>query len=223
MRRLGDGVDWSRERSPWTTGCPGPFRRSQALFDDDLIYRAGADQHWCRAAARAVDIEVDHSEDEGELVSVRYGSDDGSIVVATTRVRRCWGTPASRCTRTTSAISTWSHEIELPIVGRMIPVVADEQRPTRAFGTGAVEGSPRRHDPNDFEIGARHGLPTPSIMERGRGHFELRYPVRRSRPVRARAAVREELRAQGRIVAEKRPYLHSVGTAAAATRWSSRG
>jgi valyl-tRNA synthetase len=91
----------------------------------------------------------------------------------------------------------------------MIPVVADEHVDPE-FGTGAVKVTPA-HDPNDFEIGRRHDLPMPSIMDEagviansgtefdGLDRFEARY------------AVREELRRQGRIVAEKRPYAHAVG------------
>jgi valyl-tRNA synthetase len=99
--------------------------------------------------------------------------------------------------------------IELPIVGRMIPVVADD-RVDPGFGTGAVKVTPA-HDPNDFEIGRRHDLPMPSIMDE---HGVIAGSGTRFDGMdrfAAREAVREELRAQGRIVAEKRPYLHSVG------------
>ena len=119
-------------------------------------------------------------------------------------------TPRSPCTPTTSATGDLiGTEVELPLTGRMIPIVADEHVDPE-FGTGAVKVTPA-HDPNDFEIGQRHGLPMLSIMdEQGRiagtgtefdglDRFE------------ARVAVRERLREQGRIVAEKRPYLHSVG------------
>src|SRR5690606_29281841 len=100
-------------------------------------------------------------------------------------------------------------EVELPLTGRKIPIIADEHVDPE-FGTGAVKVTPA-HDPNDFEIGKRHGLPMLTIMDEagriagtgtqfdGMDRFE------------ARKAVREALRAEGRIVAEKRPYLHSVG------------
>ena len=108
-----------------------------------------------------------------------------------------------------------------PFLDRKILVVADGHVDPE-FGTGAVKVTPA-HDPNDFEIGVRHGLPMPSIMdERGRiadtgtqfdgmDRFE------------ARVKVREELASQGRIVAEKRPYLHSVGHPSAVVSPSSRG
>jgi valyl-tRNA synthetase len=100
-------------------------------------------------------------------------------------------------------------EIELPIVGRTIPVVADEHVDP-AFGTGAVKVTPA-HDPNDFEIGRRHDLAMPSIMDEGGVVSGSGTRFDGMDRFAAREAVREELRAQGRIVAEKRPYVHAVG------------
>ncbi len=79
-------------------------------------------------------------------------------------------TPPSRCILTTSATSTWwARDVPLPLTGRMIPVVADEHVDP-AFGTGAVKVTPA-HDPNDFEIGRRHGLPSITVLdELGRRH-----------------------------------------------------
>jgi valyl-tRNA synthetase len=77
------------------------------MFDDGLIYRAERIINWCPRCLTALsDIEVEHTEDDGELVSIRYGDGDASIVVATTGPRRCSATPRSRCTRTTSATGT---------------------------------------------------------------------------------------------------------------------
>jgi valyl-tRNA synthetase len=212
MRRLGDGVDWTRERFTLDEGLSRSVQTIfKRLFDDDLIYRAERIINWCPRCRTALsDIEVDHSEDEGELVSIRYGSGDDSIVVATTRVETMLGDtgvavhPADE--RYRHLVGT---EIELPIVGRMIPVVADEHVDP-SFGTGAVKVTPA-HDPNDFEIGARHGLPMPSIMDEGAVISGSGTRFDGLDRFEAREAVREELRAQGRIVAEKRPYLHSVG------------
>ncbi len=110
------------------------------------------------------DIEVEHREVEGELVSIRYGDGDDSVVVATTRVETMLGDTA---VAVHPDDERYAHlvgaEIELPLVGRMIKVVADEHVDP-AFGSGAVKVTPA-HDPNDFEIGRRHGLPMPSIMD----------------------------------------------------------
>src|SRR5687768_122077 len=212
MRRLGDGVDWTRERFTLDDGLSRAVQTIfKRLFDDDLIYRAERIINWCPRCRTALsDIEVDHHDDSGELVSIRYGDGEDSVVVATTRVETMLGDTGVAVhpddERYTHLVG---RTIELPIVGRQIPVVADEHVDP-AFGTGAVKTTPA-HDPNDFEIGRRHGLPMPSIMNEraeivgsgtrfdGMDRFE------------AREAVREELRAQGRVVAEKRPYLHSVG------------
>ena len=99
--------------------------------------------------------------------------------------------------------------MELPLTGRSIPVIADGHVDP-SFGTGAVKVTPA-HDPNDFAIGRRHGLPMPTILDES-GHVTgtgTRFDGMDR--FEARVAVREALREQGRIVAEKRPYLHSVG------------
>ena len=99
--------------------------------------------------------------------------------------------------------------VTLPIVGREIPVVTDEQVDP-SFGTGAVKITPA-HDPNDFEIGRRHGLPMPTILDES-GHITDTGTVFDGMDrFEARAAVKEELRRQGRVVAEKIPYVHAVG------------
>jgi valyl-tRNA synthetase len=153
---------------------------------------------------------VDHHDDDGELVSIRYGDGDRSIVVATTRVETMLGDTGVAVhpddERYAHLVGT---EIELPIVGRRIPVVADEHVDP-AFGTGAVKVTPA-HDPNDFEIGRRHDLAMPSIMDEGAVIANSGTRFDGLDRFAAREAVREELRAQGRIVAEKRPYSHSVG------------
>jgi valyl-tRNA synthetase len=212
MRRLGDGVDWSRERFTLDEGLSRAVQTIfKRLFDDDLIYRAERIINWCPRCHTALsDIEVEHSEDEGELVSVRYGDGDDSVVVATTRVETMLGdTGIAVHPDDRRYAHLVGRDIELPLVGRRIPVVADEHVDPE-FGTGAVKVTPA-HDPNDFEIGRRHGLPMPSIMDEAAVITNSGTRFDGMDRFAAREAVREELRAQGRIVAEKRPYLHSVG------------
>ncbi|MFB9967921.1 valine--tRNA ligase [Sinosporangium siamense] len=211
MKKLGDGVDWSRERF---TMDPGLSRAVQTifkrLFDDGLIYRAERIINWCPRCLTALsDIEVEHSEDEGELVSIRYGEGDASIVVATTRAETMLGDVAVAVhpgdERYRHLIGT---KVELPLTGRMIPIVGDEHVDP-AFGTGAVKVTPA-HDPNDFEIARRHSLPSLTVMNE-RGVITAHGPFEGLDRFEARPAVVAALRADGRIVAEKRPYLHSVG------------
>ncbi len=212
MRRLGDGVDWTRERFTMDAGLSRAVQTMfKRLYDDGLIYRAERLVNWSPDMRSAIsDIEVEYQEVEGELVTMRYGDGDRSLDVATTRVETMLGDTAVAVhpedARYQHLIGT---EIELPLTGRGIPVVADEHVDPE-FGTGAVKVTPA-HDPNDFEIGQRHSLPMLTIMDEqgriagsdtefdGMDRFE------------ARVAVREALRAQGRIIAEKRPYVHSVG------------
>jgi valyl-tRNA synthetase len=208
MRRLGDSVDWTRERFTMDEGLSRAvltiFKR---LFENDLIYRAERIINWCPRCLTALsDIEVEHTEDEGELISIRYNHE---IVVATTRAETMLGDTAVAVhpddERYKHLIGT---EVELPLTGRRIPIVADEHvDPT--FGTGMVKVTPA-HDPNDFEIGQRHGLPSLTVMDE-RGVITAHGPFEGLDRFEARPAIVAALREQGRIVAEKRPYVHAVG------------
>jgi valyl-tRNA synthetase len=211
MRRLGDSVDWSRERFTMDAGLSRAVQTIfKQLYDDGLIYRAERIINWCPRCLTALsDIEVDHSDDEGELTSIRYGDGDDSIVVATTRPETMLGDTAVAVhpddPRYTRLIG---HTVELPLTGRRIPVIADDHvDPT--FGTGAVKVTPA-HDPNDFEIGRRHNLPSLTIMDE-HGVITAHGPFEGLDRFEARPAVVAALREQGRIVAEVRPYLHAVG------------
>ncbi|HYQ66703.1 valine--tRNA ligase [Actinophytocola sp.] len=214
MRRLGDGVDWSRDRFTMDEGLSKAVQTIfKKLYEDGLIYRAERIINWCPRCLTALsDIEVEHSDDEGELISIRYGSlddADRSIVVATTRAETMLGDTAVAVhpddDRYQHLVGT---EVELPLTGRMIPIVADEHVDP-SFGTGAVKVTPA-HDPNDFEIGRRHQLPAITIMDE-RANIIVKGPFEGLDRFEARPAVVAALRDQGRIVAEKRPYVHSVG------------
>ena len=211
MRRLGDSVDWTRERFTMDAGLSVAVRTIfKKLYDDDLIYRAERIINWCPRCLTALsDIEVDHSEDDGELISIRYGDGDESIVVATTRAETMLGDTAVAVhpddARSRHLIGK---KVKLPLTNRRIPIVADEQvDPT--FGTGAVKVTPA-HDPNDFEIGQRHHLPNVVMMDE-RGNITVPGPFEGLDRFEARSAVVAALREERRIVAEKRPYRHSVG------------
>ena len=211
MRRLGDSVDWSRERFTMDEGLSRAVQTIfKRLFDDELIYRAERIINWCPRCLTALsDIEVDHTDDEGELVSIRYGDGDNSIVVATTRAETMLGDTAVAVhpddDRYRHLVGT---VVELPLTGRAIPIVADAHVDP-AFGTGAVKVTPA-HDPNDFEIGRRHGLPGVPIMDE-RGVITAACPFQGLDRFEARPAIVAALREAGRIVKEVRPYLHAVG------------
>ena len=175
MRRLGDSVDWSRERFTMDEGLSRAVQTIfKRLYDDELIYRAERIINWCPRCLTALsDIEVEHSDDDGELVSIRYGEGDNAIVVATTRAETMLGDTAVAVhpddERYQHLIGT---EVELPLTGRRIPIVADEHVDP-AFGTGAVKVTPA-HDPNDFEIGQRHDLPSLTVMDERGDHHRTR-------------------------------------------------
>jgi valyl-tRNA synthetase len=211
MKRLGDSVDWSRERFTMDSGLSRAvltiFKR---LYEDGLIYRAERIINWCPRCLTALsDIEVEHADREGELVSIRYGSGDTEIVVATTRAETMLGDTA---VAVHPADERYAHlvgrEVELPLTGRSIPVVADEHVDPE-FGTGAVKVTPA-HDPNDFEIGRRHSLPFLTVIDE-RGVITAHGPFEGLDRFEARPAVVAALREDGRIVKEIRPYEHSVG------------
>jgi valyl-tRNA synthetase len=212
MRRLGDSVDWSRERFTMDEGMSNAvvtiFKK---MYDAELIYRAERIINWCTRCLTALsDIEVDHQDDAGEFVQVRYGDGEQSIVVATTRAETMMGDGAVAVhpddPRYKHMIGT---EVLLPLVNRMIPIIADELVDPD-FGTGAVKVT-AAHDPNDFEMAMRHNVPFVVIMNEhgimegsgtefdGMDRFD------------ARVAVVAKLKELGRIVAEKRPYIHAVG------------
>ncbi|MGW5052243.1 valine--tRNA ligase [Actinokineospora sp. NPDC004072] len=211
MRRLGEGIDWSRERFTMDEGLSRAVQTIfKKLYDDGLIYRAERIINWCPRCRTALsDIEVEHSDDDGELVSIRYGSGDASIVVATTRAETMLGDTAVAVhpddERYRHLIGA---EVELPLTGRRIPIVADAHVDPE-FGTGAVKVTPA-HDPNDFEIGRRHDLPAITVMDET-GVITAHGPFQGLDRFEARPAVVAALRAEGRIVAEKRPYVHAVG------------
>ncbi|MGV9672424.1 valine--tRNA ligase [Gordonia sp. NPDC003504] len=215
MRRLGDGVDWSRERFTMDEGLSRAVATVfKKMYDDGLIYQAERLVNWSPVLQTAVsDIEVNYADVEGELVSFRYGSLDDAqphIVVATTRLETMLGDTAIAVhpddERYAHLVGT---ELEHPFVDRRIPIVADDYVDPE-FGSGAVKITPA-HDPNDFALGQRHNLAMPTIMDTQARISGTGTPFDGMDRFEARVRIREALAEQGRIVKEVRPYLHSVG------------
>ena len=212
MKRLGVSVDWTRERFTMDEGMSkAVVSIFKKMHDAGLIYRAERIINWCPRCLTALsDIEVDHQDDAGEFVQIRYGEGEQSIVIATTRAETMLGDGAVAVhpddPRYKHMIGT---EVLLPLVNRMIPIIADELV-EQDFGTGAVKVT-AAHDPNDFEMAMRHNVPFVVIMNEhgvmagtgtefdGMDRFD------------ARVAVVAKLKEMGRVVAEKRPYIHAVG------------
>ncbi|MFF6777562.1 valine--tRNA ligase [Streptomyces sp. NPDC012637] len=211
LRRLGAGLDWSRERFTMDEGLSKAVQKIfKDLYEDGLIYRAERIINWCPRCLTAIsDIEVEYQDDAGELVSIRYGEGEDSLVVATTRAETMLGDTA---VAVHPDDERYKHlvgkQIKLPLTDRTIPVVADTHVDPE-FGTGAVKVTPA-HDPNDFEIGRRHDLPSLTVMDE-HGVITVHGPFLGLDRFEARSAIVGALKEQGRIVAEKRPYMHSVG------------
>ncbi|MFE6462214.1 valine--tRNA ligase [Streptomyces cinereoruber] len=211
LRRLGAGLDWSRERFTMDEGLSKAVQKIfKDLYEDGLIYRAERIINWCPRCLTAIsDIEVEYQDDAGELVSIRYGEGEDSLVVATTRAETMLGDTA---VAVHPDDERYKHlvgkRIKLPLTDRTIPVVADTHVDPE-FGTGAVKVTPA-HDPNDFEIGRRHDLPSLTVMDE-HGVITVHGPFLGLDRFEARSAIVGALKEQGRIVAEKRPYMHSVG------------
>ncbi|MFE0458186.1 valine--tRNA ligase [Kitasatospora sp. NPDC058965] len=211
MQRLGEGLAWSRDRFTMDEGLSRAVQTIfKKLYDDELIYRAERIINWCPRCLTAIsDIEVDYQDDDGELVSMQYGDGEDTIVVATTRAETMLGDTA---VAVHPDDERYAHligkQIKLPLTDRSIPVVADTHVDPE-FGTGAVKVTPA-HDPNDFAIGQRHDLESIEVLDE-RGIITVHGPFLGLDRFEARSAIVAALRAEGRIVAEKRPYVHSVG------------
>src|SRR6266545_1788954 len=167
MRRLGDSVDWSRERFTMDDGLSRAVREVfVSLYEQGLAYRGQRIINWCPRCLTALsDIEVEHEEVPGELAHLRYPLADGSgsIGVATSRAETMLGdTAVAVHPQDERYRHLIGRTVRLPLVDREIPIVADEAV-ERDFGTGAVKVTPA-HDPNDYEMAQRHGLPEVNIF-----------------------------------------------------------
>ena len=167
LRRLGFSVDWRRERFTLDAGLSRAVQDAFVqLHEQGLIYRGEYLVNWCPATGSAVsDLEVEMKEVDGRLWYFRYPFADqsGYLEVATTRPETMLGDVAVAVNPQDERYAARvGQTLVLPLVGREIPVIADEHVEA-AFGTGCVKVTPA-HDPNDFAMGRRHGLPQITVM-----------------------------------------------------------
>ncbi|HVB46827.1 MAG TPA: valine--tRNA ligase [Burkholderiales bacterium] len=165
MRRMGDSCDWDREYFT----MDGKLSRVVIetfvrLYEQGLIYRGKRLVNWDPVLLTAVsDLEVESEEEDGHLWHIRYPGDGFSLTVATTRPETMLGDVAVMVHPEDERYRAYiGREVELPLAGRRIPVIADEYV-DREFGTGCVKVTPA-HDFNDYQVGVRHGLPQISIF-----------------------------------------------------------
>ena len=225
LRRLGYSVDWQRERFTLDPGLNQAVVEAFArLHEQGLIYRGEYLVNWCPASGSAVsDLEVEMKEVEGQLWHLRYpltplageataaGAVDHPVdhlVVATTRPETMLGDTAVAVNPADPRYAALvGRTIELPLVGRRIPIVADEHVDP-AFGTGCVKVTPA-HDPNDFAIGQRHGLPQITVMAKDGTMNEAAGRFAGLDRFEARKAVVAAMEAEGLLV-KTEPHRHSV-------------
>jgi valyl-tRNA synthetase len=167
MKRAGVSCDWSRERF---TMDPGLSRAVREVFvrlhEKGLIYQGDYIVNWCpRCRTVLSDLEVEHEESDGSLWHIKYPVEDSDefIVVATTRPETMLGDTAVAINpKDKRAERLHVKSLKLPLTDRLIPIVLDNMADPQ-FGSGAVKITPA-HDPNDFEAGKRHDLPSIQVI-----------------------------------------------------------
>lgn len=213
LRKLGSSLDWSRERFTMDKGLSDAVRKVFVdLYNDGLIYKGEYIVNWCPHDKTALaDDEIDHVEKEGKIWEIRYKIKDSDdyVVVATTR-------PETMLGDTGVAVNPnderYKHligkSVILPLMDREIPVVADEYVDVE-FGTGVVKMTPA-HDPNDFEVAKRTGLPMLNIFTEDAHVNENGGKYKGLERFKARKEILKDLEEQGYLVGEKK-HNNSVG------------
>ena len=160
-KRLGASFDRSRERFTLDKGCSDAVKEVFVrLYEKGLIYKGSYIVNWCPRCQSAIsDVETEYETEAGHLWEISYPLKDeaGAIVIATTRPETMFGDVAIAVNPTDYKYKDLiGKTVCLPLTGREIPIIADEYV-DKKFGTGALKITPA-HDPNDYEIGKRHGL-----------------------------------------------------------------
>ena len=213
LKTLGSSCDWARQRFTMDDTCAKAVRETFVnMYEKGLIYKGHRIINWCPHCTTALsDAEVEYTEKPGHLWHVSYPLSDGSgdLIIATTR-------PETMLGDTGVAVNPDDERYKdivgktciLPLVGREIPIVADEYV-EMDFGTGCVKMTPC-HDPNDFEVAQRHGLEEILILDEnakiingGKYNGMDRYECRK--------AIVEDLEKEGYLV-KVEEYSHNVGT-----------
>jgi len=220
LEAIGASCDWTRTAYTFSPELSRAVREAFVrLYEAGLIYKGHRVIHWCpRCLTSLSDEEAEFADERGELYQIAYpvaGSPSRSVVVATTRPETMLGDVAVAVHPDDDRYRDLvGQRVVLPIVGIEIPVIADPYADP-AFGTGVVKITPA-HDANDFEVGVRHGLPMPVVIDEvaamregadaaGRVPESLRGLDR----FEARARIVEMLRAAGQLV-NVEPHQHAV-------------
>ena len=213
-RRLGVSCDWTREHFTLDAGPSRAVRTAFVrLYNKGLIYRGERIANWCPRCATALsDLEVEHRDVPSSLWHIKYpvaGEDGCYVTVATTRPETMLGDMAVAVNPDDERYrDIVGKNLTLPIVGRTIPVVADEAVAV-GFGTGAVKVTPA-HDPTDFEIALRHSLPVLNILNLDGTIGEHGGQFQGQERFAARQAIVAELDQMG-LLQKTESYTHAVG------------
>ena len=214
LKKIGSSCDWDRERFTMDDGCNKAVKEVFVnLYNKGLIYRGERIINWCPHCLTSIsDAEVEYEDQAGHFWHLRYPFKDGSgyLELATTRPETLLGDTAVAVNpedeRYKDAVGK---TLILPLVGREIPVVADDYVGID-FGTGVVKITPA-HDPNDFEVGLRHNLPVLNVMTEDAKIVD-EYPKYAGMDrYEARKAIVADLEAGGYLV-KVEDHEHNVGT-----------
>ena len=214
LKKLGSSADWDRERFTMDEGCSEAVTDVFCkLYDKGWIYKGDRIINWCPVCGTSIsDAEVEHEEQQGKFWHIFYpvkGSDE-KVEIATTRPETMLGDTAVAVNpedeRYTHLVGK---SLIIPIVNREIPVVADSYVDME-FGTGAVKITPA-HDPNDFEVGERCGLPMINIMNDDATMNDNAGKYAGLDRYEARRRIVDELRDMG-LLGQIEDHTHAVGT-----------
>ncbi|MFQ5482625.1 MAG: valine--tRNA ligase, partial [Nitrospinaceae bacterium] len=213
LRRLGCSLDWDRDRFTMDEGLSRAVREVfVTLYEEGLIYRGDYIINWCPRCHTALsDLEVEHQEKTGKLYHVRYPFKDGggSLTVATTRPETMLGDTAIAVNPDDERhLAHHGKTLLLPLLQRELPLIQDAYVDT-TFGTGALKVTPA-HDPNDFEIGRRHQLPTINVMDQDAKINAAGGPYCGQDRFEARANILRDLEA-AELLEKVEDHVHAVG------------
>lgn len=214
LKKIGSSCDWDRERFTMDEGCNKAVKEVFVnLYNKGLIYRGERIINWCPKCLTSIsDAEVNYEDQAGHFWHLRYKLSDGSgyVNLATTRPETLLGDTAIAVNPNDDRYKDIvGKTVILPIVHREIPVVADDYVETD-FGTGVVKITPA-HDPNDFEVGARHNLPIINVMTDDAKITEDYPKYAGMDRYEARKAIVKDLEEEGALV-KVEDYNHNVGT-----------
>jgi len=213
LKKLGISCDWSRERFTLDDGLSNAVEEVFIrLYEKGLIYRGDRIINWCPNCRTAIsDAEVEHEDSMGYIWHIRYPikDEDGYITIATTRPETILGDLAIAVNPEDDRYKDLIGKTAiLPLVNREIPIIADEYVEME-FGTGAVKITPS-HDPNDFEVGERHGLGQCIILNEDATINENGGNYNRLDRYEARKKIVEDLEKE-RYLVEVKEHENSIG------------